>query len=93
MATDHYRKADMLFDTIAEYDAEIADTRAELKKSMERQRYTSGGPGAGMHQERGDVASIRMYLDMLSKEREILKRREDAALHGTTHLVQFRRPR
>jgi|GEM_PF-3194771 len=82
----------MLFDTIAEYDAEIAATRETLKKSMERQRYTSGGPGAGMHQERGDVASIRMYLDMLSKERQILKRREEEA-RGLFTKARFDRPR
>jgi hypothetical protein len=79
----------MLFDTLAEYDTEIAETRLALKNSMASQVIVSGGPGQGQHSQRGDVRAIKEYLELLSKERQVLKARDG----GDSCLVQFERPR
>lgn len=70
----------MLFDTVAAYDAEIAEVQGYLKKSMKEQATVSGGPGQGMHSQRGAVRDIREYLQLLSNEREILRNRQGVAV-------------
>lgn len=80
----------MLFDTLAEYDAEITAVRAKLTKSMDEQGHTSGGPGAGMALQRGDVRAIREYLELLSRERAVMKSLEAGT--GSMGYVQFERP-
>lgn len=80
----------MLFDTIAEYDAEIAAIQADLKESIKKQAYTGGGAGGQMHSQRGDVRAIKEYLELLSKEREVLKNRTSG---GGLSRAQFERER
>ena len=78
----------MLFDTMAEYDAEIAETRTALKASMADQAHVGGGPAQGQHSQRGDVRAIKEYLELLSRERQVLKNQEQ----GESAFVQFERP-
>jgi hypothetical protein len=78
----------MLFDTEAEYKAEITETRELLKAAMKRQSYTSGGPGSAAHEARGEVGATLKYLELLSKELETLQVRE---ADGSTAFVQFER--
>jgi hypothetical protein len=79
----------MLFDTVAEYDAEILETRNFLKGAMKEQAHTSGGPGAGMHSQKGDVRAMKEYLELLSKERTIVLARQggqvNRAIFGREH--------
>lgn len=58
----------MLFDTEAEYRAEMAEVRALMKKAMKEQGVTRGGPGDGQHTVRGTVRDHQAYLELLSKE-------------------------
>jgi hypothetical protein len=78
----------MLFTTIAEYDAEMAEVREVLKAAMKIQASTSGGPGQGQHTQRGNVREIREYLELLGKERDVLAARSGG---GNVNLVEFGR--
>lgn len=78
----------MLFDTAAEYDIEIAAARAAIKNSMVRQATVAGGPAQGQHTQLGSVRDIKDYLELLSKEREIILAR---AQGGTVTRAEFRR--
>jgi hypothetical protein len=80
----------MLFDTVAEYDIEIAAARVAIKNSMVRQTTVSGGPAQGQHTQLGNVRDIKDYLELLSKEREIVLAR---AQGGNLNHVQFGRER
>jgi len=66
----------MLFDTVAEYDAEITEVRDYLKNSMKQQISMPTGSAPGVHIQRGAVRDIKEYLELLSKEREILMNRQ-----------------
>lgn len=66
----------MLFDTVAEYDLEITAARVAIKASMTNQATVSGGPAQGQHTQRGNVRDIKEYLELLSKERDILVNRQ-----------------
>ena len=66
----------MLFDTVAEYDIEIAAARAAIKNSMVRQATVAGGPAQGQHTQLGNVRDIKDYLELLSKERELMVARQ-----------------
>lgn len=79
----------MLFSTVAEYDAEIAEVRDYLKAAMRSQSFTSGAPTGGMQYSRGDVRAQKEYLELLSKERNIVAAREAG---GAFTKVQFERP-
>ena len=61
----------MLFDTVAEYQAEIAEVRTYLKAGLDRKsyEYTSGGPGSGAAEGWSrDPAAALAYLKMLTDE-------------------------
>jgi len=74
--------------TLAEIKEQIDEVRADLKKAQENQAYTSGGPAAGMHSQRGDVRSMQARLEWLCKEYERLEARENG---GAVSRVLFTR--
>lgn len=79
----------MLFDTVAEYDAEIANVRADMTRARKEQSFVSGGPGGGRQVNRGRVLDDIEYLKLLSKERETLLNRQS----GMVTQVEFGRER
>lgn len=79
----------MLFDTIAEYNAEIAKVRQYLFPAMKEQTTVQGGPAQGAHLQRGNVREMKEYLEMLSKERAALLK----CPGGMVTQVAFRRER
>ena len=79
----------MLFDTEAEYKAEIAEVRGYLKAGLERQAYdyTSGGPGSGAHEGwRRDPAAAQRYLEFLLADYAKFQAQTAA---GSTSYVRF----
>ena len=77
-------------DTIQSIEAEIADLRDKISKAEEQQAFTSGGPGAGSHIQRGDLRSMYNRLLRLEERRDRLY---DALNGGQANRVVFRRPR
>lgn len=78
----------MLFQTVAEYDAEIVEVRGYLKAAMKDQAYTSGGPGGGMQHSRGDVRAQKEYLELLSKERDMVAARGSGSFINKAEFVR-----
>lgn len=75
--------------TKEEIKTKIEALDAKIAKAEDQQEYTSGGPGAGMHQARGSLAAMYRERERLLKEYDRL---EAAEYGGPVNLVQFRRP-
>ena len=73
-----------------EIKAKIAALDAKIAKAEDQQEYTSGGPGAGMHQARGSLAAMYKERERLEKEYERLEALEAG---GLASKVTFERPR
>jgi hypothetical protein len=75
--------------TLAEIKAKIEALDGQIAKTETKQAFTSGGPGSGAHEARGDLLS--MY-----KERQYwigeYKAQEARETGGNTGFVQFERP-
>jgi hypothetical protein len=70
-----------------EIKAEITALKVQIAKAEARQEYTSGGPGAGAHERRGDLGAMYGRLKALEAEWERL----DLIERGYVSQVQFRR--
>lgn len=70
-----------------EIKAEITTLKAEIAKTEAKQEFTSGGPGSGAHERRGDLGAKYARL----KELEAMWERLDAIERGYVSQVQFRR--
>lgn len=82
----------MLFASVAEYDAEIAEVRQYLKDGLARKSYdyTSGGPGANAQEGwTRDPQTALAYLKLLTEERQKMITIEAG---GNTGYVQFEVP-
>jgi len=75
--------------TKEEIKAKIEALDAKISKAEDQQEYTSGGPGAGMHQVRGLLAAMYRERERLIKEYDKL---EAAESYGPVNLAQFQRP-
>jgi DNA repair exonuclease SbcCD ATPase subunit len=73
-----------------EIKTKIEALEAQIAKAESQQAYTSGGPGDGMHSQRGDLRAMYQQLQFWLKEYERL---EAADQSGATNLVQFGRPK
>jgi len=56
--------------SLAEIDAKIDALDIRIAKAEESQIYTSGGPGAGQHTQRGDLAAMYRERQYWLKERD-----------------------
>jgi len=72
-----------------EIKAEIIALKAKIAKAEDRQEYTSGGPGVGAHERRGD---LRAMYDRLAKLEAEWSRLDAIEGNGSTSYVQFERP-
>lgn len=72
-----------------EIKAEIIVLKAKIAKAEDRQEYTSGGPGSGAHERRGDLRA--MYDRLAQLEAEWL-RLDSLATGGNVGYVQFETP-
>jgi hypothetical protein len=70
--------------------AKIEALEAQIAKAEASQAYTSGGPGDGMHHQRGDLRAMYQQLQFWLREFERLESQESG---GATNLVKFGRPR
>ncbi|MBW1992225.1 MAG: hypothetical protein JRI59_08945 [Deltaproteobacteria bacterium] len=76
--------------TKEEIRARIEALDAKIAKAEEAQAYTSGGPGDGMHHQRGDLRAMYAERQYWLREYERLEALEQG---GAVNLVRFRRPR
>jgi hypothetical protein len=72
-----------------EIKAEIIALKAKIAKAEDRQEYTSGGPGDGAHERRGD---LRAMYDRLAKLEAEWSRLDAIDAGGYVSYVQFERP-
>lgn len=82
----------LLFETEAEYRAEIAEVRQFLKDGIAKKsyQYTSGGPGSGAHEGwLRDPQAAMEYLKMLREELTQLLAQQTG---GACNRVKFQRP-
>jgi uncharacterized small protein (DUF1192 family) len=70
-----------------EIKAEITALKAQITKAEAKQEYTSGGPGSGAHERRGDLRAMYDRLAKLEAEWERL----DAIDRGYISHIQFQR--
>jgi hypothetical protein len=70
--------------------AKIEALDAKIAKAETDQAYTSGGPGDGMHHQRGDLNAMYRERQYWLKEYERLEAMEQGS---ATNLVQFGRPK
>lgn len=82
--------SDMPVYTKEEIKAQLVALDAKIGKSEDRQSYASGGPGAGAHEQRGDLAAMYRERERLTKEYERL---EGLVSGGGKNLARFPRPR
>lgn len=72
-----------------EVKAEIVALKAKIAKAEDRQAYTSGGPGSGAHEQRGD---LRAMYERLAKLEAEWTRLDALATGGNTGYVYFEAP-
>ena len=72
-----------------EIKAEIIALKAKISKAEDKQAYTSGGPGSGAHEQRGD---LRAMYDRLAKLEAEWTRPDALDLGGNVGFVHFERP-
>lgn len=75
--------------TSSEIKAKIETLDARIAKAEDSQIYTSGGPGAGMHTQRGDLRAMYAERERLEKlfARVAAEEQGSAVAQG----VQYRR--
>jgi hypothetical protein len=75
--------------TKEEIKAEITALKTQINKAETKQEYTSGGPGSGAHERRGD---LRAMYDRLAKLEAEWERLDAIERGGDISFVQFERP-
>jgi hypothetical protein len=76
--------------SLAEIDVKLDALDAAIAKAEKEQAYTAGGPGAGTHTQRGDLAAMYRERQFWLKERD---RIEALARGGAVNRVVFVRER
>ena len=71
----------MLFETMAEYDAEIKSVRDDMRRIMHLgQQHSSGSAGSNRSTTEVSLREIRSYLSQLQHERSQLQGRGGAMI-------------